>query len=149
MDSVIENTNEKLQKDLDCTKEQYLCKPIVEYLQSVMTGELASQILLSHKSMKKCLEYVTSEARKLLKGQSGALAEQVVYDLAVAYFMLDDTQEEQKKAEAEKKRREESEAQQQKAKAEREAAAAKTAVKKAVSDNQLSLFEMMGGSANA
>lgn len=149
MDSAMENTDVKLEKELDNTKQQYLCKPIVEYLRSVMTEELASQILLDHKSMSKCLEFITKEARKLLNSQSGALADQIVYDLAVAYFMRDDAEEERKKAEAEKKQREESEARQQKAKAERNAAAAKTAEKKAAIDNQLSLFELMGGAANA
>lgn len=124
---------------------------IVGHLTDNMSVEMAAAIMQEHKTMDKCWAYISGQARKKIKGSSGYLPDQDVYDMAVAYFMRDDAKEERKKAEDEKKqaeeleqRRKENEARMQKEKEEKEAAQAKKAEKQAQKDAQLSLFEQGG-----
>lgn len=107
MSSIMERAITKLQGELQDIKQPYMEKPIVDYLEANLDEMLAEQIVLEHKALKKCIEYIRAEARKKLNGNNGYLPDQEVYDMAVAYFQVDDAEEERIKAEVAAKRAEE------------------------------------------
>lgn len=147
MDNIMEQAAAKLQKELKTVKQPYMEKPIVEYLCGHLDDALATNIIIDHKSLKKCIDYITAVARKRLKSKSGALPDQEVFDMAVAYFNRDDAEEERKKKAADANRKIGEEERKRKAEADRDAQrkaryeASEPPKKK---DSQLSLFDLMG-----
>lgn len=156
MESIMEQAVAKLNTELKGTKLPHMEKPVVEYVLTAMNEQLAAHIMLSHKTLKKCMDYIRDEARKKLHGKNGYLPDQAVFDMAIAYFNLDDAEEEKKKAEKAKKakedaekRRSETDANAQKIKEERDAAQAKKDQAKAAKGSQLSLFDLAGTNEKA
>lgn len=148
MASIMEQAAEKLNTELNGIKQPYMEKPVVEYLCGILDEPLAEQVVLDHKTLKKCIEYIRSEARKKLNGNNGYLPDQEVYDMAIVYFQIDDAEEERKKAAEAEKRRKEQEERQLKAKADKEAKQAEKQVAQKPKPDQLSLFDGLEG-ANA
>lgn len=148
MTSIIDRAISKLQGELQDIKQPYMEKPIVEYLEANLDDPLAEHIVLEHKSLKKCIEYIRAEARKKLNGSNGFLPDQEVYDMSIAYFQIDDAVEERQKAEAAAKRSEDAQERQRKASAAREAKQAVNQSSRNPKPNQLSLFDGLEG-ANA
>lgn len=48
------------------------------------------------KTIEKCWDYIVAEAKKLLDGKNGALADNVVFDIAVKYFKQQDGKQDKK-----------------------------------------------------
>lgn len=113
----------KLQEELKGAKDKSFAEPVLNHLiERVKESEsLAKDILQKHKTWEKCYKYIYDQARKQIKGSSGAVRDDVVYEWAEDYFHLDDKAIEAKKAAEAKKKAEE-----QKAKAKNKPAADKT-----------------------
>lgn len=148
MISIMEQATAKLQGELKAVNQPFMENPIVDYIGKNLDESLAECIVLEHKSLAKCISYINQEARKKLGGKNGGLPDQDVYDMAVAYFRLDDAEEERIKAEVAAKRAEEAKERQRKAKAEKEAKQAEKQPNQKPKPDQLSLFDGLEG-ANA
>lgn len=103
----------KLNLELGKAKDKDFAKPVIEYLigRCNDSESLANDICQPHKTWEKCFKYIYEQARKAIKGSSGAVRDSVVYEWAEDYFHRDDKAEEEKKAkekrEREKKQKEE------------------------------------------
>lgn len=66
-------------------------KPILNYLinKTEDDREFAERVLLEEKTVKDCFKYVLQEVKKALNNKNGYLPDQVVYDMAIDYFVLD------------------------------------------------------------
>lgn len=84
---------EKLKKELSELKaHQTLARPIVQFLEGTafMDDELANRINQGDKTLKNCIDYVFSEAKKKAAGGTAAvMTDQEVYELAVKYYESD------------------------------------------------------------
>lgn len=84
---------EKLQKELSELKaHQALARRIVQFLEGTafMDDELANRINQGDKTLKSCIDYVFSEAKKKAAGGTAAvMTDQEVYELAVKYYETD------------------------------------------------------------
>lgn len=105
----------KLQEELKKAKEKDFAKPVIEHLieRCKDSESFSSDVCQNHKTWEKCFKYIYEQARKQIKGSSGAVRDDVVYEWAEDYYHKDDKAEEEKKAKKEAK-----------AKAKREKAAA-------------------------
>lgn len=164
---------EKLKSELEKAKDKNFAKPVIEYLigRCKDSESLAQDICQPHKTWEKCFGYIYEQARKSIKGSSGAVKDNVVYEWAEDYFHRDDKAEEEQKAK-EKREREKKQKEDQKKRIEamekKKAAknnttatsstktsekeseikpkqeASKPKSKKNEMDGQMSLFSMMG-----
>lgn len=109
----------KLQEELKKAKEKEFAEPVIEYLieRCKDSESLAADICQDHKTWEKCYQYIYETARTKLKGKSGPVRSDVVFEWAEDYFRKDDKAEEEKKAkeaaekkEAEKKKEKAAEA---------------------------------------
>lgn len=93
----------KLQKELKKAKEKNFAKPVIEHLieRCKNSESLASDVCQDHKTWEKCYKYIYDQARKQIKGSSGAVRDDVVYEWAEDYYHKDDKAEEEKKAKKE------------------------------------------------
>ena len=75
--------------------------PIVKHLISKLEHDegLAALVTQEHKTLQKCFVYVSEQVRKELNGEYGWLDDDVVYLMAIDYFLADDADLERKKAE--------------------------------------------------
>ena len=134
-------------------------KAIAAYLVSIMDDELAALVERPDYTVKEMGGFVMAKARKELNSQSGYLADEVVYGFATDYYHA--TREEIKKngqistaskapnnVSASKSKVEKSPKSIQAQEKAEKAAAAKTA-KKTGPEGQMSLFDMLGGLADA
>lgn len=100
----------KLQKELKKAKEKEFAEPIIEYLieRCKESESLVEDICQEHKTWEKCYKYIYENARTKLKGKSGPVRDDIVFEWAEDYFRKDDKVEEEKKAKeaAEKKKKE-------------------------------------------
>lgn len=100
----------KLQEELKKAKEKDFAKPVIEHLieRCKDSESLSSDVCQDHKTWEKCYKYIYDQARKQIKGSSGAVRDDVVYEWAEDYYHKDDKAEEEKKAKeaAEKKKKE-------------------------------------------
>ena len=101
---------EKLEQEL-CTSDETSipAEPITAYLlmRCTQCAELGALIMQPNKTLKKCFayvhDYVYKQSAAKLKRQHGWLNDQEVYDIAEAYFRLDDAEIERQKSEANRK----------------------------------------------
>ena len=134
-------------------------KAIAAYLVSIMDDELAALVERPDYTVKEMGGFVMAKARKELNSQSGYLADEVVYGFATDYYHA--TREEIKKnGQISTASKAPNNVSASKSKAEKppksikaqekaeKAAAAKTA-KKTGPEGQMSLFDMLGGLADA
>lgn len=65
--------------------------PILEYLinKCEKDKEFADRVALKEKTFEECGKYVLQEVKKELNGNNGHLEDQLVYNMAVDYYMLD------------------------------------------------------------
>lgn len=156
----IETAKAKLEKE--AAKCGGLEKAIAAHLAEIMDDELAALVDRPDYTVKEMGGFVLSKARKELNGHSGGLADEVVYGFATDYYHA--TRDEIKKngavsasvkipdnVSAGKKKTEKAEAKAPKppksVKAQEKAE--KAAAKHAAPEGQLSLFDMLGGLADA
>lgn len=88
-----ETSVEKIKRQLEKIKINSVpAEPIVKYLLAKCSSDdlFSSRVLLKHKNLKECFNYVFSEVKKKLKSISGWIADEEVYKLAEDYFILDD-----------------------------------------------------------
>lgn len=66
-------------------------EPILNYLiaKAKDDREFSQRVMLEGKTVKKCFEYVLQEVKKALDSKSGYLEDQIVYNMAVDYFVLE------------------------------------------------------------
>lgn len=90
----------KLQEELKKAKEKDFAKPVIEHLieRCKNSESLSSDVCQDHKTWEKCYKYIYDQARKQIKGSSGAVRDDVVYEWAEDYYHKDDKAEEEKKA---------------------------------------------------
>ena len=106
-----EQAKKKLKDELEKVKDKSFAAPVIDHL--LMRCEedlgLAEDVLQGHKTWNKCFKYIYEQARKQIKGNSGVVRDEVVYEWAEDYYRKDDKAEEEKKAkeEAERKKKEE------------------------------------------
>ena len=137
-------------------------KAIAAHLISIMDDELAALVERPDYTVKEMGGFVMAKARKELNSQSGYLADEVVYGFATDYYHA--TREEIKKngqistsskAPTNKPKPEKTEAKAAKppkniqAQENAEKAAAQKPVKRTGPEGQMSLFDMLGGLADA
>ncbi len=100
----------KLQKELSNAKPKEFAEPIIEYLieRCKESESLAADICQDHKTWDKCYKYIFKTAERELKGISGPVRSDHVFEWAEDYYHKDDKAEEEKKAKeaAEKKKKE-------------------------------------------
>ncbi len=88
------SAKEKIEKQFKELKQRSTApaEPISKYLTKKLEGnqELEVQIMQSHKTFKKCLDYVIGKARKYLNGSNGYIEDETVYKWSTEYFALDD-----------------------------------------------------------
>lgn len=100
----------KLQEELKKAKEKDFAKPVIDHLieRCKESESLSSDVCQNHKTWEKCFKYIYEQARKQIKGSSGAVRDDVVYEWAEDYYHKDDKAEEEKRAKeaAEKKKKE-------------------------------------------
>ena len=103
----IDGAVSKLQKELKTAEPKDFAEPIMEYLidRCKESESLAEDICQTHKTWKKCYEFIVEKAKKKLGGKSGPVRSDIVFEWAEDYYHKDDKVEEEKKAkkEAEKK----------------------------------------------
>jgi phosphoribosylformylglycinamidine (FGAM) synthase PurS component len=101
----------KLQEELKKAKDKTFANPVIEHLieRCRESESLASDVCQDHKTWEKCYKYIYDQARKQIKGSSGAVRDDVVYEWAEDYYHKDDKAEEEKKAKeaADKKKKQE------------------------------------------
>jgi hypothetical protein len=68
-------------------------KIVLNYLEKNASDELAEKINNGKKTLAGCWKYITSEAKKYLKNNSGAVEDEVVFGWAVHYFEEDSIEE--------------------------------------------------------
>lgn len=137
---------DKLRQEMAAGKDNRVpVEPITTHLIELCEKDEAfsQQVQQAHKSLKKCCEYIYSQAKSRIQGSSGWMDDSTVYGMAEDYYRLDDAEIERKKAE-ERKAAEEARA---KAATERKAAASKKVPEKPAPPkkekgvpDQLSLF---------
>jgi len=127
-----------------------LANPIIKFITSKCEedDEFAALVMLEHKTLEKCLDFVMEQAKKHLDGKSGCIPPDEVYLMTMDYFRLDDEALERKAAEEEEKRRKEREKREaeskrkaDEAKAKKEAEAKQKTASSKVIDGQMSLFD--------
>ncbi len=105
---VKERAKKKLEEELRNASDKSFADPIIKYLLGRCEEDksLSEDVLLAHKTWKKCFDYIYSQARKRTSGNSAAVRDEVVYEWAEDYYHKDDKAEEAEKArEAEEKKR--------------------------------------------
>lgn len=97
----------KLQEELKSAKDKRFAEPVIEYLidRCKKSESLADDVCQDHKTWKKCYDYIYETARKELKGVSGPVGSDTVFEWAEDYFHRDDKAEEEKKAKAEEEKK--------------------------------------------
>lgn len=130
-----------------------LLSPIYSYLLSILNDELAALILQDGYTLAEMISFVIEKARKELDGKSGALADDVVYGFATDYYHSSREQIDgllKKKSTAAPKTITVPAAKDASADRKPEKEKKKTTAKtKQQEKEQLSLFDLMGGYANA
>lgn len=98
---------QKLEDEVKEAKNKSFAEPIIEYLieRCKESESLANDICQDHKTLEKCYNYIVENAKKKLKGKSGPVRSDVVFEWAEDYFHKDDKAEEEKKDKAEKERK--------------------------------------------
>lgn len=98
---------EKLEKELKDDNNKHFSKLVIGYLQKRCEDDLglSEDVVQTHKTWKKCYDYIYGRARKLAKGNCAAVSDDVVYEWAEDYFHLDDKAAEEKKAKEEAERK--------------------------------------------
>lgn len=156
----VETAKAKIEKEAaECGNME---KAIAAHLVSIMDDELAALVDRPEYTVKEMGRFVTEKARKELNGRNGYLADEVVYGFATDYYHA--TREEIKKytlisissktpkntTESKAAKPPKSIKDQQKAEEKKIKDAAKPAKKgKPQAEGQMSLFDMMGGLADA
>lgn len=143
----------KLQEELKKAKEKDFAKPVIEHLieRCKDSESLSSDVCQDHKTWEKCYKYIYDQARKQIKGSSGAVRDDVVYEWAEDYYHKDDKAEEETKAKeaAERKKKQEERAKKTKSEPQKtETPKAKEEPKPKKNsrdmDGQLDMFSIMG-----
>lgn len=155
----VETAKAKIQKEAaECGSME---KAIAAHLVSIMDEELAALVERPDYTVKEMGGFVTAKARKELNSQSGYLADEVVYGFATDYYHA--TREEIKKNgqistsskaptnTSANKPKAEKKPEQKSVKAEKPAQKPPEPkpAKKSGPEGQMSLFDMLGGFANA
>ena len=94
-----------MEKELNNSNNKEFAEPVIKnLLKRINESEsLADDICKSNKTWGKCSKYIYDQARKQLKGSSGAVRDDVVYEWAEDYFRKDDKNDEEKKEKAKEK----------------------------------------------
>ena len=150
----VETAKAKIEKEAaECGS---LEKAIAAHLVSIMDDELAALVDRPEYTVKEMGHFVTEKARKELNGHNGYLADEVVYGFATDYYHA--SREEIKKAGAvkpsakpasNKEAKKPEKAVQEKQKPAPKQPAPSKPAKKAAPEGQMSLFDMLGGLADA
>ena len=115
---LVEKAISKLQTELSKASQKDFAEPVINYLIGRVrdSASLAKDVLESHKNWSKCYDYIYKQARKTIKGNSGAVRDSVVFEWAEDYFHLDDKAlaEQQAKEAAERAKKQKENAQKQK-----------------------------------
>ena len=144
---MIQQAAEKLTAEADAFKGNTgLLSPIYSYLLSILTEELAALVIQEKYTLSEMVQFVTEKARKELDGKSGALADDVVYGFATDYYhsSREDIEKILKVAKPVSKPATKTEA-----KAEPKPVAKPAPKEKKPEQAQVSLFDLMGGVADA
>ena len=114
--SVKDIAKEKLETELKNAKDNDFADPIIKHLLLRVdeSEALAKDMCRDNKTWEKCSKYIYEQAKKHLKGSSGAVRDDVVYEWAEDYFHKDDKAEEDKKAKEAAEREKKQKADQQK-----------------------------------
>lgn len=83
---------EKLKKELESAKNSTFAEPVIRHLMERIeeSDALAADICQDNKSWEKCMDYITTQARKTLNGSNGYISDSVVYEWAEDYFHKDE-----------------------------------------------------------
>ena len=144
---MIQQAAEKLTAEADAFNgNKGLLSPIYSYLLSVLNEELAGLVIQEKYTLSEMVQFVTEMARKELDGKSGALADDVVYGFATDYYhsTREDIEKILKVAEPVPKPAAKTEA-----KTEHKPVAKPAPKEKKPEQAQVSLFDLMGGLADA
>lgn len=93
--SIKDRAKEKLETELNNSNNKEFAEPVIKnLLKRINESEsLADDICKPNKTWGKCSKYIYDQARKQLKGNSGAVRDDVVYEWAEDYFRKDDKNE--------------------------------------------------------
>lgn len=103
--SIKDRAKKKLETELNNSNNKEFAEPVIKnLLKRINESEsLADDICKPNKTWEKCSKYIYDQARKQLKGSSGAVRDDVVYEWAEDYFRKDDKNDEEKKEKAKEK----------------------------------------------
>lgn len=137
---IVLEAKDKLSKMYIEANDDVFSKPIMNYLWGRCKEEsgFAEDVIQEHKTYDRMKSFITSNAKKLLKGKSGGVEDKVVYEWAEDYFRADDKAQIEKEQEDKRKRLEEAKSELGKAKREKEE-------KKKPCDEQMSIFDIVAG----
>lgn len=157
---------EKLREEMWILRDKEFSDIVAQHLIKMCEdASFAAQVLLSHKTLQKCLNYVMEKAyqiaEKKWKSQDGvlgqteqkialALSEIEIYKWSEEYYALDDADEEEKKKEEAKRelRTRREKAQQRKEQSVKNEKNRAQSVKETKKDEaQISLFDLMSGNS--
>lgn len=90
---------QKLEEELKKANDKTFSDPIIKYLLKRCEEDsgLSADVLQTHKTWGKCLDYVYAQARKQATGNRCAVRSDVVYEWAEDYYHKDDKAEEERK----------------------------------------------------
>lgn len=144
---MIQQAAEKLTAEAEAFKGNTgLLSPIYSHLLSILNEELAGLVIQEKYTLSEMVQFVTEKARKELDGKSGALADDVVYGFATDYYHAsrEDIEKLLKTAKPVPKPAAKTEA-----KTESKPAAKPVPKEKKPEQAQVTLFDLMGGLADA
>lgn len=89
---MLNDISTKLSHELSQFTSQTMLIPISEYLLKTCQDNyyLAEQILTTSRTLSLCDQYIQAEARKVLSGRSGYIADDIVYGMAEDFYYLSD-----------------------------------------------------------
>lgn len=96
---VLAKAKQKLEQELHNAKDKNFADPVIKYLLKRIeeSESLAADVCQDHKNWDKCFKYIYEQARKKIKGTSGCVRDDVVYEWAEDYFHIDDKALEERK----------------------------------------------------
>ncbi len=101
LEKAIEKLEQQFTAEKDPVRKQF-AKPILEHMKKRCREDegLCKDVLQEHKTWANLYAYITSTARKHIKGNAGAVLDQTVYEWAEDYYRKDDKAEAKQKAKA-------------------------------------------------
>lgn len=103
-----EKARNKLKSEFEHAKDKLFAEKVIEYLLKRCDEDMGvvEDVLLEHKTWKKCYGYIYKKAREQAQGnQCVCIDDPVVYEWAEDYFHKDDKAEEESKAKATKQKK--------------------------------------------